>query len=345
MDQNQNNTSRIKHWVEDSIIAFSLCLLILGTFLASCIWMPGKSFEGPPPPLTSQELALHDLLRQHVHTLSQEIGERNLQHYDKLENAADYIETQFQQMGLETRNLPYEYHGNKFRNIEAKLVAEGLSRSSIVLGAHYDTAEGTPGANDNATGVAVLLELARLVKDSKLCMPIRFVAFANEEPPYFGSREGMGSIEYLRSFQNPAEEILCMLSLECIGLFIEGPNSQKYPPLVGFFYPDRGNFIAFVGDFSSRQLVRQVLKGFRQKAAIPSEGLAAPAWVPGVSLSDHRSFWEADIPALMVTDTAFFRDETYHQTTDTSERLQYEQMARVVKGLSSVVIDLACKKL
>jgi hypothetical protein len=307
--------------------------------------MPGVSFQGAPPPLTESELNVSKRLRDHVHILAMEIGERNRPFYEALDRAKTYIEGQFKQMDLNCTSRPYQFQGATFYNVEAVLKGSEPSRPSIVIGAHYDSVEGSPGANDNATGVAALLELARLLRLERLSRTIRFVAFANEEPPYFNTGEGMGSIEYVRSFQGSMAAVHCMLSLETIGFYTNDENSQGYPPFVGLFYPKKGNFIAFVGNLGSRRLVRKIVRSFRLGATIPSEGAALPSLIPGVSFSDHRSFWEAGIPALMVTDTAFYRDSKYHLATDTAERLNYEQMARVVVGLSRAVADQCCEEL
>lgn len=309
--------------------------------MACAIWMPGKTYEGNPPPLSADEASLRDRLRDHVYALAGEIGERNWPHYKGLERARQYIAEQFFLMGFEVESLPYKFRGETFYNVEAVLKGSDPSRPSVVIGAHYDSVEGSPGANDNASGVAALLELARLVHKGRPGTTIRFVAFANEEPPYFNIGEGMGSIEYVRSIQNPRAAVRCMLSIETIGFYSNEPKSQVYPLPLGFFYPSQGNFIAFVGNFRSRDLVRRVVRSFRESATVPSEGAALPSWIPGVSWSDQRSFWEAGIPALMVTDTAPYRYPNYHLPTDTPERLNYEQMARVVVGLSRVAVDLS----
>ena len=326
-------------------LAIGIWVLVIGGILACAVRMPGHSFKGIPQPLTASEIILSNRLRDHVHVLAMEIGERNWPNYEALDRARTYIEEQFRQTGLEVKSIPYKFKGEAFYNVEAMIKGSEPSRPGIVIGAHYDSVEGSPGANDNATGVAALLELARLLSREKLSRTIRLVAFVNEEPPYFNTGEGMGSIEYGRSFQSPKAAIHCMISLETIGFYSDDQNSQEYPPLVGLFYPNKGNFIAFVGNFTSRRLVRSVVRSFRLSATIPSEGAALPSLVPGVGLSDHRSFWEAGIPALMVTDTAFYRDSKYHHATDTAERLNYEQMARVVSGLSRAVSDLCREKL
>jgi Zn-dependent M28 family amino/carboxypeptidase len=186
-----------------------------------------------------------------------------------------------------------------------------------------------------------MIELARAMRDRPLPRALRFVAFANEEPPYFNTGEGRGSVEFVKGITDPARRIRAMLSLETVGFYSDEPGSQRYPPLVGWFYPDRGNFIGFIGNLDSRRLVRRTLGAFRQATPLPAESAALPAFVPGVSWSDHRSFWDAGVPAAMVTDTALFRDPHYHRATDTPERLDYDRMALLVTGLTRVVTMLA----
>ena len=199
---------------------------------------------------------------------------------------------------------------------------------------------GSPGADDNASGVAALLELARLLAGTALPRTVRFVAFANEEAPFFYGDE-MGSNLYAARAHAQGERIEAMLSLETVGYFTDQPGSQRYPFPFSLFYPDTGNFIGFVGNLSSRRLVRRVIGAFRVSTAFPSEGVAAPSGMEGVHWSDHWSFWEAGYPAIMVTDTAPFRYPHYHTATDTPEQLDYTGLARVTGGLAEVVGVLA----
>ncbi|MGH8726542.1 MAG: M28 family peptidase, partial [Burkholderiales bacterium] len=237
--------------------------------------MPGASHAGPLPPLSGEGRALSLRLRLHVAALA--AAERNAD----LETAARYIEAAFAAQGYKPESQYFESGGRRVRNIEV------LNQSSIVVGAHYDTVPGSPGADDNASGVAVLIELAALMKNEAL--PIRFVAFANEEPPYFYSGE-MGSFAWAKRARERGERIAAMYSLEMLGYYRDTPGSQRYPFPLGFFYPDRADFIAFVGDLGARGLVRRSIESFRRNAQFPSEGVAAPALIPGVTWSDHWSF-------------------------------------------------------
>lgn len=335
---------KLLDWLMTLVFAIVIWAIVVAGFLIYATKMPGHSFEGLPQPLTTGEIDLSSRLRNHVHFFSMDVGERNWQNYEGLERAINYIEQQFKKAGLNVKRLPYKFQGEIFYNVEAVLKGNEPSNPAILIGAHYDSAEGSPGANDNATGVAALIELAHLLKKEKITRTIKFVSFANEEAPYFNTGKGMGSIEYIRSLKNPKASIQCMIALETIGFYSERQGSQEYPPVVSMFYPGKGNFIAFVGNISSGKLVRTLIKTFRQDSTIPSEGAVLPSFVPGVSFSDHRSFWEAGIPALMITDTAFYRDPEYHLHTDTAERLNYDQMARVVSGLSRAIFDLARNK-
>ena len=214
------------------------------------------------------------------------------------------------------------------------LVGSDDSSGPVIVGAHYDSVVGTVGADDNATGVAGVLELARLLQGSKLRRTVRFVLFVNEEPPCFQT-DTMGSLVYARQLRRDRIPVSAMISLEMLGFYSDVPGSQKYPPLLGLFYPGRGDFIGFAGNQESRDLVRLSIRRFRESASFPSEGVAAPADWPGVGWSDHWSFWQQQYPAIMITDTAMFRYPYYHTPLDTPNRLDFGRMARVLSGVHS----------
>src|SRR4029434_10392915 len=276
-----------------------------------------------------------------------EIGERNMWHYAKLNAAADFIEDSFSRAGLRTRRDSYETGGQPCHNIEAEIPGNGAE--IIVIGAHYDSVFGSPGANDNGSGAAAVLALAHRfgASETEGSAPrstpnrtLRFVAFVNEEPPYFLSGE-MGSQVYARRCKERGDKISAMISLETIGYFSDAPHSQTYPsPGLGLFYPKVGNFIGFVSNLHSRTLLRRVVAAFRKHAKIPSEGAALPAFVPGVSWSDQWSFWRNGYPGIMVTDTAPFRYPYYHSANDTPDKLDYDRFTLVVRGMAKVVEDL-----
>lgn len=285
--------------------------------------MPGTSYAGPLPKLTDAERALAERLRRHVTVLA--ASERNAD----LERAARYIESAFTAHGVAVESDWFVSRGRKVRNVQTP------GPATIVVGAHYDSVFRSPGANDNASGVAVVIELAAMLPN----LGIRFIAFANEESPYFRGPD-MGSWHSAQGSRQRGEPLRAMLSLEMLGYYRDEPGSQRYPPPLGLLYPDRANFIGFVGDLGSRELVRKVIASFRRHAQFPSEGVAAPAIIPGIDWSDHWSFRNHGYPAMMVTDTAFNRYPHYHEPSDTADKLDYERMARVTLGLAATLREL-----
>jgi hypothetical protein len=298
--------------------------------------MPGKSVSRAAP-LSHEEIALREELRADVQKLAGEIGERNMWHYAQLTAAADFIEGSFARAGLRTRRDTYDMRGQPCHNIEAEIAANPLRAPILIIGAHYDSVFGSPGANDNGSGVAATLALARRFAGRASQHTLRFIAFVNEEPPYFLSGE-MGSLVYARRCKERGDKISAMISLETIGYFSDAPDSQTYPsPGLGVFYPKVGNFIGFVSNVQSRALLRQVIRLFRKNAKIPSEGAALPGFIPGVSWSDQWSFWQEGYPAMMVTDTAPFRYPYYHSSNDTPDKLDYDRFTLVVSGMEKVI--------
>ncbi|MCP4600326.1 MAG: M20/M25/M40 family metallo-hydrolase [Proteobacteria bacterium] len=320
-------------------------MVLLITFMLYTVAMSSASYSGPLEPLTDQERLVRDRLEEHVVMLAETIGERNVFCPQALEASAEYIDTMLVSAGYEVSSQYFEVQSrlvrNKMvRNIDAKLIGTEKKDEIIVVGAHYDSVMGCPGANDNGSGVAALLEIARLLKDKKLPRTVLFVAFVNEEPPFFKTRN-MGSRVYAKRSRELKENIKAMYCLETIGFYTDTPCSQHYPPPVSFFYPRTGNFIGFVTNTSHRDLLRQTVSSFRKHTAFPSEGAAVPGWLVGVSWSDHWSFWKEGYPALVITDTAFFRYKHYHTTEDTPDKLIYDRFARVTAGIARTVEEMA----
>jgi Zn-dependent M28 family amino/carboxypeptidase len=277
-------------------------------------------------------------LHEHVQALAGSIGERHLGRPAALREAAAYIEGALAAAGLSASSQEFRAGGQAVRNLDAEL---GSGPGPVVIvGAHYDTVPGSPGADDNASGVAATLEIARMLAGS--APRVRCAFFVNEEPPWFQT-EDMGSLHYARRARQRGEPIAAMLSLECIGYYAAGRGTQRYPAPLGLAFPDAGNFVALVSDRRSRALLRRVERGFRARAAFPVVAAALPGWVPGVSWSDQWAFWQQGYPALMVTDTAPFRNPAYHTAADVPADLDYVALATVTAALAGVAADLAAE--
>lgn len=326
------------------LLAASIALLpvLIAAAGGPMVVMPGKSYQGALPPPTREEAVLRERLQGHVTRLAEEIGERNMGKHRSLGEAAEYISANFRESGLALRREPYTLEGKEVVNVEGEVKGVSAPGEIVIIGAHYDSVPGTVGANDNASGVAAVLELARQFGKAKPERTLRFVAFVNEEPPWFLG-ESMGSLVYARRAKERGEKIVAMLSVETIGYYSDKPKSQKYPSPLNAFYPDTGNFIGFVSDWSSRSLLKKAIGVFRKSTKFPSEGVAAPAAIPGIGWSDHWPFWQVGYPAIMITDTAPFRYPHYHEASDTPDRLDYDRMSRVVNGIAKVVAELVKK--
>lgn len=303
--------------------------------------MPGRSFAGALPPLSPEEARLRVELERDVGRLAGPgPGERSHRFPALLEGAARYVDSSFVAAGYRVASLPYAVDSQRFRNLEVTVPGTSRPDEVVVIGAHYDAIEGAPGADDNASGTAALLALARAYAGRRFARTVRFVAFTNEEPPYFAGPT-MGSRVYAARAAARGDHIVAMVSLETLGYYADAQGTQRYPFPFNLVYPDRGNFLGFVGNLDSRSLVRRAIGTFRRVARLPSEGAAAPSFVPGIGWSDHESFWLHGWEAIMITDTAPFRNPHYHMNSDTPDRLDYARMARVVTGLRAIVEDLA----
>ena len=320
-------------------IASILPLLFVAIWLF-IVKMPGPAFSGPLPPLTPNQELIRAGLEHHVRVLAQDIGVRSDQTYSNVLRASAYIERRLEDLGYTVASEDFAAGNRSYRNIEATLPGTpGYAHEIVVLGAHYDTAEDAPGADDNASGVAGVLELARIFAGERQARTVRFVFFPNEEPPSFPTAD-MGSRHYATAARERNDQIVAMLSIESIGYYDTGTGSQRYPFPLNLAYPNVGDFIGFVSNLRSRALLHRAIAAFRAYATLPTQGAAAPSWVPGVWWSDHWSFWREGYPAIMITDTAPYRYPFYHTPQDTPDKLDYDRFALVVSGMEKVIEDL-----
>lgn len=336
-------------------VAVAVELLIFANLMFN---MPGETYVGPVAVLTEDEVGIREYMRDVVHVLAVDLGVRavnmtgispektdrfsllreNMQEH--LDQAADYIENEFQSIGYQPTRQEYAVHGVPCYNIIVEQTGRTNPEEIFIIGAHYDSVDHTYGANDNASGVAALLALARAFCGNLHENTLRFVAFTNEEPPHF-HRDTMGSLVYAKSCKEKNENIIAMISMDILGCYSDEPGSQNYPYPYNKFYPDTGNFIAFVSDMSSRQVLYRAIETFRDTTDFPSEGGAGPVWIPGIGFSDHWSFWQAGYPAIMITDTGPNRSSAYHSFQDQPEIINFDKMTHVVKGIGHVVSDFA----
>ena len=278
-------------------------------------------------------------LEHRVRDLVGRFHPRDYTHAGNLARAARFLGEEFRRAGAAVSEQHFEAAGGRYRNVIAAFGPD--TREVVVVGAHYDVAGELPGADDNASGVAGLLELAEQLAGATLSRRVELVAYALEEMPFFATPQ-MGSAVHARSLEAAGRRVKGMLCLEMIGCFSEEPGSQQFPlPLLSLFYPRRANFIAVVGNVGGAGIVRRVKRSMRRACDLPVHSINAPAFVPGVDLSDHVNFWRQGDPAVMITDTAFFRNPRYHTEGDTAETLDYARMAKVVAGVRQAVIDLA----
>lgn len=312
-----------------------MIVVLFGLPVGFFLWMtavPGESWAGPLPPMTPAQTEIAGQLRADVAAIASE--PHNVAHPEALERAATYLEGRLQGLGYQVQRQPFQAGGREVRNLEAVVEPANPAAETLVVGAHYDSYQNAPGANDNGSGVAGVLELARQLADmrGRAAIRIRLVLFVNEEPPFFQT-EQMGSLVYARHLAGSGEKVMGMLSLETLGYYSDAPGSQHYPFPLDLHYPDTGNFAAFVGTLSARGFVRRSIAAFRDAAPFPSEGGTAPGFVQGIEWSDHWSFGQVGIPAAMVTDTAPFRYPHYHSVADTPDKIDYGRLARVAEGL------------
>ncbi len=312
------------------MLEFFSLLVLLGFGLWFLLTQPFiRPANAPPEVAVSAER-----LARHVRMLAGELPPRGHDNIEGLQRSAEYIWNMFAASGGRVSEQSFLVEGQIHKNIRLELGPETGER--LIVGAHYDTAHGLPGADDNASGVAGLLELAGILGRHPPATKVELVAFTLEEPPYFRTRY-MGSSVHATWLAQQGLKPRLMLALEMIGYFRDEPGSQQYPPLVNFLYPDQGNFIALVSYFGQFSLTRKAKRAMRAASDLPVYSINAPRLLPGVDFSDHANYWDHDYPALMITDTAFYRNPHYHRAGDTPDTLDYGRMAQVVLGVYGIL--------
>ncbi len=332
----RNNPERRKR----SAVLWLLVMLGFAGLLLTAVWFAvtqplmfrGSAGDNSPPVDAAR-------LEAHVRMLSETLAPRDEGHPENLERVAAYLRQEFERAkAAVVSEQPFEARGQTYRNVIASFGPR--TNEMIVVGAHYDTAGALPGADDNASGVAGLIELAYLLGRTPPASRVELVAFALEEPPYFRSPL-MGSAVHAASLRSQGFAVRAMLSLEMIGYFSDQPDSQQYPvSFLKALYPAQGNFIVIVGKMDQGRTVRRVKKAMMEASPLPVYSINAPRSIPGVDFSDHLNYWNEGYDALMITDTAFYRNPHYHTSADTPDTLDYERMASVVRGVYAAVLSL-----
>ncbi len=320
------------------IIILLLALFGVYSFLLYCSTFPGSSYTQSPPNLTKAETHTQDNLTRHVSTLASSIGARNDEHPKAYKKSATYILKELKGMGYSPVEHPLKTAGGTWPIIEVTLTGQSRATDIVLFAAHYDSCHTTPGADDNASGVAAQLELARLLHKTTPEHTIRLVFVPNEEPPHFKTKD-MGSYAYAKLARARKDDIKIMYSLEMLGYFTDEEDSQHYPSVLSTVYPDTGNFIAMVSLLDYRAQTQQSMRIFRNHAKLASEGFTGPDFVPGIDYSDHWSFWVHNYPAIMITDTSFFRTPHYHKATDTPDTLDYKRLTHITHALAKLAVD------
>ena len=325
---------------------------ILAGLLGSAGCSMAKYEPGKLPEITQGEKAMAGAIEKDLKFLTVEVGERNAWKYENLNKTADWIEGQFREMGYAVRRQSYQATHQKgpeemkkflenkpFANIEAEF--KGSGDGIIVIGAHYDTVSGSPGADDNGSGIAVMLETARRMAGDRCKKTVRFVAFVNEENPFFNS-EDRGSLVYAKSCKQKGERIDGAICFDMLGYFRDEKRTQGYPISAGkWVYGDRGNYVMFVGNLQSWDMTDRAARAFWEKASINCERFVYPDFIETDGSSDMASFWEMGYPAVLATDTAMFRNGMYHSYLDKMNVLDMDKLGRVGMGMLGVIRELA----
>lgn len=341
---NSSRSTVMSQKITYSILCAAIVIITAVAFYWRVTWylMPGQTFSGALPALSEKEVTIRDALSKHVRVLADEIGERNSAQYEHLNRAAEYITQEFKNIGYQPRFQEYELGGRIFRNIEVEVAGKDASAPILIVGAHYDSALNSPGADDNASGVACLLEVARALHGNQFDRKIKIVAFANGEPPYANTTDS-GSHRYAQLAKSYSAKIKGMISLDELGYYSDSPESEKLPDNIFSYYPAAGNFVMVVGNGESASFCRSAIESFRNSIKFPSEGIICRESVnpQGMDGADHVEFWKAGYPAVMFTDTGADRNRAIHSAMDVSAAIDTDRLCRVTSGLVAVLTNLA----
>lgn len=315
---------------------FFILIIVL---LAGCLYSLTNPVFSYPDPLNYTIAADSIKLKEHVNKLTHTSKPRNNNNIEALNEAADYISAQLKEYGYEVEEQKFKVGNKEYKNLICFYGPKDAER--LIVGAHYDVCDNQPGADDNASGVAGLLELARLLQLNKpeLRYRIDLVAYTLEEPPNFKTKN-MGSAIHAKYLHDNKIKVKAMICLEMIGYFSEKPKSQQYPVgLLKLFYPNTANYIAVVGKTGQGSTVRKIKRNMKPNMNLDVRSINAPKFIPGIDFSDHLNYWKYGYLAVMITNTAFYRNKNYHELTDTPETLNYSKMAEVVKGVYASAIS------
>jgi len=272
----------------------------------------------------------------------QKLGPRNSENektYNQLRQCEEWIRQRWESQGYVVKKHTFSIREKEYSNLEIEIKGRTLPSEIIIISAQYDTLPDSPGANNNGSGIAILFQLSQLLRKRTPDRTLRLLNFVNEEDPFFGT-EMMGSFQYAKRCRQQGEDIRVMLSLDALGVYKNEPGSQRLPFPFSIFYPDRGNFLAFIGNLQSRKYVKEVTKGFKKGSSFQIQAGVAPEWAKGGSWSDHSSFWKFGYPGIMVTDTGGFRSAHHTTKEDTIEKLDFEAMSRIVIGMHACAVHL-----
>lgn len=313
-------------------------LAVCGLLMAVAVWLLTEPFVRASDAATKDASDPQRVARLEatVRALSERYVPRDHRHVDNLDAVARYISDELQQTGATVSEQTWQANGRTYRNVIARYGGDGTER--VIVGAHYDACgEENPGADDNASGVAGLLELARLFAKKPPMLPVELVAWSLEEPPYFRTAK-MGSAVHARSLATSGIRVRAMISLEMIGYFSDAEDSQGFPvSALKLLYPTKGNYISVVGKLGQSGLVRRIKSAMRGASSLPVYSISAPRLIPGIDFSDHQNYWDEGWPAVMITDTAFYRNQNYHTENDKADTLNYQKMAQVIDGVEAAI--------